>query len=115
MPVVAVLVVVLSRAVAVYPLCGVFAGSGLRITGRHLYALFWGDLRGALALALALGLPTELPWRSEIITVSFTVVALSVFGQGLTMPPLLRAIGEIPSPQHTESGRAEKKGVGRET
>jgi CPA1 family monovalent cation:H+ antiporter len=32
----------------------------------------------------------------EIITVSFGVVAFSVFVQGLTVTPLLRAIGEIP-------------------
>ena len=66
------------------------------MTVRHQHALFWGGLRGALALALALGLPLELP-RRKIITVSFAVVAFSVFVQGLTMPLLLRLIGEIPS------------------
>jgi len=35
------------------------------------------------------------PARAEIITVSFAVVAFSVFVQGLTMTPLLRAIREI--------------------
>jgi CPA1 family monovalent cation:H+ antiporter len=38
----------------------------------------------------------ELPGRAEIITVSFAVVAFSVFVQGLTMPPLLLMFGEIP-------------------
>jgi CPA1 family monovalent cation:H+ antiporter len=94
--VVAVVFVVLGRAVAVYPICLLFARSDLRVTVRHQHALFWGGLRGALALALALGLPVELAGRAEIITVSFAVVAFSVFVQGLTMPPLLRAIGEIP-------------------
>jgi CPA1 family monovalent cation:H+ antiporter len=94
--IVAVVVVVLGRAVAVYPICVLFARSDLRVTVRHQHALLWGGLRGALALALALGLPTDLPGRAEIITVSFAVVAFSVFVQGLTMPPLLRAIGEIP-------------------
>ena len=94
--VVAVVFVVLGRAVAVYPICLLFARSDLRVTVRHQHALLWGGLRGALALALALGLPVELAGRAEIITVSFAVVAFSVFVQGLTMPPLLRAIGEIP-------------------
>jgi CPA1 family monovalent cation:H+ antiporter len=45
-----------------------------------------------LALALALGLPPEVPQREDIIIVSFAVVAFSVFVQGLTMPQLLREI-----------------------
>jgi CPA1 family monovalent cation:H+ antiporter len=96
---VAVVFVVLGRAVAVYPLCLLFARSDLRVTVRHQHAHFWGGLRGALALALALGLPVELPERAEIITVSFAVVGFSVFVQGLTMPALLRRIGEI-APAH---------------
>jgi len=62
---------------------------------RQQHALFWGGLRGALALALALGLPEDVPARAEIITVSFAVVAFSVFVQGLTITPLLRSIREI--------------------
>jgi monovalent cation:H+ antiporter, CPA1 family len=93
----------LGRAVAVYPICLLFARSDLRVTVRHQHALLWGGLRGALALALALGLPVELAGRAEIITVSFAVVAFSVFVQGLTMPPLLRAIGEIPLGARTKS------------
>ena len=89
--------VVFGRAVAVYPICLLFARSDLRVTARQQHALVWGGLRGALALALALGLPEELAGRTEIITVSFAVVAFSVFVQGLTMTPLLRRIGEIPT------------------
>ena len=62
----------------------------------HQHVLFWGGLRGALALALALGLPPEVPQRDEIITISFAVVAFSVFVQGLSIKPLLRALGETP-------------------
>lgn len=94
--VVAIVFVVLGRAAAVYPICLLFIRSDLRVSVRHQHALLWGGLRGALALALALGLPAELPGRAEIITVSFAVVAFSVFIQGLTMPLLLRVIGEIP-------------------
>ena len=45
---------------------------------------------------LGLGLPPEVPARESIITISFAVVAFSVFVQGLTMTPLLRRLGEIP-------------------
>jgi CPA1 family monovalent cation:H+ antiporter len=57
--------------------------------------LFWGGLRGALALALALGLLPELSYREEIITTAFVIVAFSIFAQGLTMRPLLRWLREI--------------------
>jgi len=60
------------------------------MTPRYVMAL-----RGALALALALGLPCEVAQREEIITISFAVFASSVFVQGLAIKPLLRSLGEI--------------------
>lgn len=92
----AIALVTLGRAVAIYPCCLIFSCSSLRVTIKHQHALFWGGLRGALALALALGLPPEVPQREEIITISFAVVAFSVFVQGLTISPFLRRMGEIP-------------------
>jgi len=94
--VIAIVLVTLGRAVAIYPCCLVFSRSSLRVTTNHQHVLFWGGLRGAVALALALGLPPEVPQRQEIVTVSFAVVAFSVFVQGLTIKPLLRSTGEIP-------------------
>jgi Na+:H+ antiporter len=93
--VIAIGLVTLGRAVAIYPCCFLFSRSSLRVTMNHQHALLWGGLRGALALALALGLPPEVPQREEIITISFAVVAFSIFVQGLTMTPLLLALGEI--------------------
>ena len=95
--VVAVLLVTGGRAAVVYPICLVFSRSRFRVSMQNQHVLFWGGLRGALALALVLGLPEEMPRRAEIITVSFSVVAFSIFVQGLTMRPLLRALGEIPA------------------
>jgi len=92
----AIALVTLGRAVAMYPCCLAFSGSSLRVTLKHQHVLFWGGLRGAVALALALGLPSEVPQREETITISFAVVAFSVFVQGLTMVPFLRRMGEIP-------------------
>ena len=96
---VAILVVLLSRAVAVYPCCGLFLKSHLRVSARYQHVLFWGGLRGALALALALALPQEVPYRSVVVSLSFAVVAFSIFVQGLTIKPLLRVFGEIPASQ----------------
>jgi CPA1 family monovalent cation:H+ antiporter len=90
---VAVVLVLLGRAIAVYPICGLFSRSSLAIDWRFQHVLVWGGLRGALALALALALPDDLPERQEIIVVAFAVVAFSIFIQGLTMPWLLRRLG----------------------
>ncbi|MEP6894429.1 MAG: sodium:proton antiporter [Chloroflexota bacterium] len=102
---IAILVVALGRAAAIYPLSVIFSRSRLKIEKNHQHILFWGGLRGALALALALGLPPEIPHREEIITAAFGVVAFSIFVQGLTITPLLRWLKEIPShsiPAHDE-------------
>ena len=95
--VIAIALVTLGRAVAIYPCCFLFSRSSRRVTMKHQHILLWGGLRGAVALALALGLPPEVPQREKIITVSFAVVAFSVFAQGLTTAWFLRRMDEIPS------------------
>lgn len=95
----AILLVTLARSIAVYPCCALYWWSAHRVSIRHQHVLFWGGLRGALALALTLALPTDVPQRESIVTVSFAVVAYSVFVQGLTLTPLLRMFGEIPRTQ----------------
>ena len=93
---IAVVMMFVGRALAIYPLSALFSRSALQISFPHQHILFWGGLRGALALALALGLPPELPERGAIVAVTFAVVASSIFVQGLTMVPLLRKFREIP-------------------
>lgn len=87
--------VLLGRAVAVYGCCGFFARTKRRVSLPHQHLLVWGGLRGALALALALGLPDNMPLRGAAISVTFAVVAFSILVQGLTMTPLLRSLGEL--------------------
>lgn len=94
---VAIVLVTASRAIAIYPFCLIFWPSKLRVPVRHQHILFWGGLRGALGLALALGLPPEIAGRQEIIAVAFAVVAFSILVQGLTITPLMRRLGELPS------------------
>jgi CPA1 family monovalent cation:H+ antiporter len=91
----AIVLVTLGRALAIYPLCALFNRSALRVAGPHQHVLFWGGLRGALALALALGLPADFPQRDAVVTVTFGVVAFSIFAQGLTMTPLLRRLRQL--------------------
>ncbi|MGI9054829.1 MAG: cation:proton antiporter [Pyrinomonadaceae bacterium] len=93
---VAIIAVIIARAVAIYPLSALFSKSRWKIESAHQHIMFWGGLRGALALALALGIPESVPYRQEILTVTFGVVAFSVFAQGLTMTPLLSKLGQLP-------------------
>jgi monovalent cation:H+ antiporter, CPA1 family len=91
----AIVLVTLGRAAAVYPLCAVFARSRFKVNMRHQHILFWSGLRGALALALSLSLPEDIPRRDVIVVITFAVVAFSVFAQGLTIAPLLRRLGQV--------------------
>jgi CPA1 family monovalent cation:H+ antiporter len=90
--VLAVGLVLVGRALSVYPVCLFFRASTWRIPLREQHVLWWGGLRGALALALALALPPSFPHGNEILATAFGVVVFSVVVQGLTMPFLLRKL-----------------------
>jgi CPA1 family monovalent cation:H+ antiporter len=87
--------VLAGRAIAVYACCAAFFPSRHRVSLKHQHLLVWGGLRGALALALALGLPASITERNSAISVIFIVVAFSILIQGLTMTPLLKYLGEL--------------------
>jgi CPA1 family monovalent cation:H+ antiporter len=87
---VAVVLVLLGRLLTVYPLSLAFSRSHWAIPFKDQHILWWGGLRGALALALALSLPPAFPFAYEIRIATFGVVIFSVLFQGLTMPLLLR-------------------------
>jgi CPA1 family monovalent cation:H+ antiporter len=89
---VTILLVLLGRAAAVYPLSLVFQYSRWKIAMAEQHVLFWAGLRGALGLALALSLPDSLPMRDAIVIATFGVVTFSVIVQGLSMPLLLQRL-----------------------
>lgn len=82
--------ILISRAATIYPLCALFCRSRWKINYAFQHVLWWGGLRGALAIALALSLPETMPLRDVVIMISFAIVAFSIFVQGLTMPVFLR-------------------------
>jgi CPA1 family monovalent cation:H+ antiporter len=109
--IIAIGLVTLGRAVAIYPVCALFAQGANPVSLRHQHLLVWGGLRGALALALALSLPSELPDREAIAAVAFAVVAFSIFAQGLSITPLLRRLGQIPpSPRASPEAEPGRRG-----
>ena len=97
----AIALVLAGRVLSIYPLALVFRASRWRLPASYQHVLFWGGLRGALALALALAVPATVPERSAIIVTAFVVVAFSILVQGLTMPFLIKRfdLGEQPPGQ----------------
>jgi CPA1 family monovalent cation:H+ antiporter len=91
---IAVLAVLASRALIVYG-CGGLLGM-MRwqpVPMAHEHVLFWGGLRGAIALALALSLPATLPDRDLLRVMAFGVVLFTLLIQGTTVQVLLKWLG----------------------
>jgi Na+:H+ antiporter len=89
----AIATVVLARALSVYGLVPISNLFGQKISLRWQHILVAGGIRGALALALALSLARNFPYREQILTVTFGVVAFTIVAQGLAIKPLLRVLG----------------------
>ncbi len=89
--VVAIVGVLVARAVSVYILS--LTDRTLPMKWRHV--LFWGGLRGAISLALALSLTSTLPYRSQLQAMAFGIVLFTIFVEGLTMKPLVQTLGLV--------------------
>ena len=57
---------------------------------RLTFVVSWAGLRGAVSLAAALALPSNFPERDLILFVTFLVILVTLVGQGLTLPRVLR-------------------------
>jgi CPA1 family monovalent cation:H+ antiporter len=90
---IAVAAALIGRILSVYGLTPLSNLFGARIPLRWQHLLVWGGLRGAIALALVLSLEDSFPYRSELLTWAFGVVAFSIIFQGLTIKPLIAALG----------------------
>jgi CPA1 family monovalent cation:H+ antiporter len=88
----AIAAVLVGRALSVYSLVPISNLFAMRIPFRWQHVAVWGGLRGALALALALSLDSTLPYRNQILDMTFGVVIFSILVQGLTMKPLLKML-----------------------
>ncbi len=102
----AIVLVLVGRAAAVYPICLAFRVSRWRIPIEDQHVLWWGGLRGVLGLALALSLPPGTNHRVEIIIATFAVVVSSVLLQGGTMPGVLRRALARKAAAARQNGRA---------
>ena len=88
-----IVAMLLSRAVVVYGMLPV-AESLKRfeaVDPRFRHVMFWGGLRGAIALALVMSLP-EFAHRDLFITVTIGAVLFTLVAQGLSIETLVRRL-----------------------
>jgi CPA1 family monovalent cation:H+ antiporter len=110
--IVAVLAVIASRALVVYG----FAWLSQWLTRRqpiprsYDHVLFWGGLRGAVSLALALSLPVAFADRALVAEMTFGVVLFTLLVQGTSMQFLLARLGLTP---HDEARLAYERQLAR--
>lgn len=91
MIVIAILTVLVARAVSIYGLSWV----GREVPVRWKHIMYWGGLRGAISLALALSLPINTPSLDPLKAMAFGVVLFTLLVQGLSMGPLIRRLGLV--------------------
>ena len=83
----------------VYPIRWLGATRLLTTRGRSRWqertVVGWAGMRGAVSLAAALALPTDFPFRDEILFLTFAVIFVTLVLQGLTLSPLIRMFGVL--------------------
>jgi CPA1 family monovalent cation:H+ antiporter len=97
----AVLIVLAGRA-AIYPLSLLVNRLRGAVPRAWQHVLFWGGLRGALSMALVLGLSRDFPQRDTLVAITFGVVLFSLLAQGSTIGGLLRRL-ELAQPQQEQA------------
>lgn len=100
---VAVLAVLLGRAAVVYGFSWLSSLGGRRvprIRPSWQHVLFWGGLRGAISLALAISLPSSLADRGVLLSMAFGVLLFTLMVQGTTIQLLLKKLGLIEQAEH---------------
>ena len=100
---IAVGAVLVARALVVYGLLWLtrLGGSEAQVPLSWRHVLFWGGLRGAISLALALSLSTKaIPQRELLQVMAFGVVLFTLLGQGTTIQYLLKKLGLAEQPEH---------------
>lgn len=104
--------ITVARALVVYGLIG--AGGRLLARGRpgtlpvgYLHVMFWAGLRGAIAIALVLSLPADLPQHDLIEGGVYGIVLITLLLQGTTAGWMVRRTGVLETgPRSAEAASA---------
>ena len=99
--------VLVGRAIVVYGLLGGSSliahrlGAAPQMPLSWLHVMNWTGLRGAVAIALALSLPADVPDRTLLQGTTFGIVLFTVLVQGATAERVMRWARPIPDPVAT--------------
>ena len=88
----AVLAYQIGRILSIYPLLFLLRFFDRPLPLRWQHVLIAGNVKGSLSMALAISLPFTLPDRAEVITLVFSTVLVSLVGQGLSLPWLVKRL-----------------------
>lgn len=84
---------------------------------KEIFVVGWTGMRGVLALAAAISFPIVLadgspfPKRNLIIFLAFSVIFVTLVLQGLTLPPLIRALGLAQSQSSSAADEREARRI----
>ena len=112
----AVAAILIGRAVVVYVLLGGASRLALRpgmaghVPTGWLHVLFWAGLRGAVAVAMALSLPADLPQRALLQEITFGVVLFTLLVQGTTVGLVIDRTVKVGEGVPEEAGGAAATG-----
>jgi NhaP-type Na+/H+ or K+/H+ antiporter len=96
------LTVVIARIVWVYPatylprLIPAVSRRDPNPPWQAVFVVAWSGLRGVVSLAAALALPIGFPERPLILFLVFAVILVTLVGQGLTLPIVIKKLGLAP-------------------
>lgn len=82
----------IGRVVLIYGMGFLGRNAARPIPVKYQHVMVWGNIKGSLTMVLALSLPATVPFREELLTITFGVVLLSLVVQGLTLGPVVRKL-----------------------
>ncbi|WP_322742673.1 sodium:proton antiporter [Synechocystis salina] len=82
----------IGRVFSIYPLLYLLRFFDRPLPLRWQHVLIAGNVKGSLSMALALALPLTLPGREQVITLVFSTVMVSLIGQGLSLPWVVKKL-----------------------
>jgi CPA1 family monovalent cation:H+ antiporter len=88
---------------------------GGQVDWRSYAVVAWAGMRGVVSMAAALALPfrtdagAPFPRRDLLIFLSFSVILVTLVGQGLTLPPLIRRLDVVEPADRAAHEEAEAR------
>ena len=106
----ALVAVIVLRLAWVFPVRYLLVRPKQEVTGQrppasYTFILGWAGMRGVVTLAAAFLIPESTPHREVLLLIAFTVVAGTLFIQGLSLPWVARRL-QVPAPDAADDALA---------